>query len=380
MKTKNKWIWQHRNYPKFNYTISDYLPKLTQIAENIGRVKALIALLDENDQDSIKIDLLTSEIISTSAIEGEQLSRESVRSSIRKKVDLMVNSTDDNSTFHTDALAAITMDSIQNINPLDVERMNKWHISLLAHTPSKFTKIQLGMFREYDDMQIVSGPIGKEKIHYVAVPSNMINNDVESLLDYINTSKDNSYIKSAIAHLWFVTIHPYDDGNGRIARIISDYIISKEFGLEYKYFNISTAIAQDRKNYYKHLEQTQNLKDNPNLECSKWITWYLDRYNVSLEDTLKSINKISIKTKFWDKVRDISLNQRQLKVLKKLLEYEEGEFKGGLTSKKYMAMTKVSIATAKRDIQDLLKYDCIYQIKGTQGRNIRYWLKYISNG
>lgn len=172
-----------------------------------------------------------------------------------------------------------------------------------------------------------------------------------------------------------LTIHPYDDGNGRIARIIGDYVVSKNFGLEYRYFNISTAIAKHRRNYYDKLETTQNLIDNPNLECTLWIEWYLEMFNSSLEETLNVINKVIGKTKFWDRLRDVSLNSRQLKVLRKLLEYNDAEFKGGLTSKKYVAMTKVSIATAKRDIGELLKYGCIYQIEGTQGRNVKYAVK-----
>lgn len=376
MKGQQKWIWQHLEYPKFQYTLQTLLPKITQIAQNIGQVKALIALLDTDAQSSIKIDLFTSEIVSTSAIEGEHLSRESVRSSIRKKLDSTFNKEHDKSTYHTDALVDILMDTMLNAADLKLERLHKWHLALLSHTSSKFTNIELGKFREYDDMQIVSGPIGKEKVHYVGLLSKRIDEDINLLLEYINNSQDDIYIKSAIAHLWFVTIHPYDDGNGRIARIISDYILSQSFGLEYKYFSISTAIANDRKNYYDKLEMTQNLIENPNLNCTPWIAWYLDRFNDSLQETLEAIKRIMSKTKFWDKVRHITLNQRQLKVLSKLLEFNEGEFQGGLTTKKYVAMTKASLATAKRDIQELLKYGCLYQIEGSQGRNVKYDILY----
>lgn len=376
MHNERQWIWQHPDYPRFHYDLQGLLPKITQIAENIGQVKALISLLDEEAQNSIKIDLFTSEIVSTSAIEGEYLSRESVRSSIRKKLDTRFDKEHDRSTYHTDALADILMDTIHNAAPIELGRLHRWHIALLSHTPSSFTNMRLGVFRDYDDMQVVSGPIGKEKVHYVGLPSRKISADVNSLLDYINTSDDDIYIKSAISHLWFVTIHPYDDGNGRIARIISDHIVSKRFGSEYKYFSISTAIAKDRKNYYDKLEMSQNLIENPDLDCTSWIAWYLDRFNYALQETLDAINRVMSKTKFWDKVRHITLNQRQLKVLTRLLDHNEGEFQGGLTTKKYVAMTKTSVATAKRDIQELLAYGCLYQIKGTQGRNVKYDLVY----
>ncbi|QSZ42351.1 DUF4172 domain-containing protein [Sulfurimonas aquatica] len=376
MKNKQQWIWLHQDYPKFHYNIHKLLPKVTQIAQNIGQVKALISLLDTDSQNTIKVDLYTNEIVSTSAIEGEKLSRESVRSSIRKKLDSPFDTVHDKSTDHTDALADILMDTLLNAAPLELERLHKWHIALLSHTPSNFNKVKLGEFRDYDDMQIVSGPIGKEKVHYVGLPHGRISEDIKSFIEYINNSKDDMYIKSAVAHLWFVTIHPYDDGNGRIARIISDYIVSQSFGLEYKYFSISTAIASDRKNYYEKLEMSQNLTDNPSLDCTSWIAWYLDRFNDSLQETLNSIDKVMSKTKFWDKVRHVTLNQRQIKVLSKLLEYNAGEFQGSLTTKKYVAITKTSLATAKRDMQELLKYGCLYQIEGTQGRNIKYDLLY----
>ena len=376
MKKKQHWIWQHQEYPKFYYNLQELLPKITQISENIGQVKALMTLLDKKVETSIKIDLFTSEIVSTSAIEGEHLSRESVRSSIRKKLDTTFDKEHDKSTYHTDVLADILMDAMLNTTPLKLARLHQWHVALLSHTPRNFTNIRLGVFRDYDDMQIVSGPIGKEKVHYVGLPHKRISEDINALLKYIHTSDDDIYIKSAIAHFWFVTIHPYDDGNGRIARIISDYIVSQRFGLEYKYFSISTAIAKDRKNYYAMLEMSQNLLENTDLNCTAWITWYLDRFNDALQETLNAINRVMSKTKFWDKVRHITLNQRQLKVLNKLLDFNEGEFQGGLTTKKYVAMTKTSPATAKRDIQELLKVGCLYQIEGTQGRNVKYDIAY----
>lgn len=376
MQKQKKWIWEHEEYPNFKYSTELLFPKIVTISENIGKVKALISLLDTEEQDNIKVELLTNELVSTSAIEGEHLLRKSVRSSIRKKIDDSIATENDNSTQHTDALASLLIDSIQNRDPVTKERIHIWHHSLLTHASNNFTKISLGKFRDYDDMQIVSGNIGKEKIHYIGLPYKKINEDINSLVEYINNSNDHIYIKSAIAHLWFVTIHPYDDGNGRIARVISDYIVSNNFGSEYKYFSVSDAIAKDRKNYYDNLENTQSLLQNPDINIMTWIQWYLDRFNNSLDDTIKIVNKILSKTKFWDKIRDITLNQRQIKVLKKLLEYSEGEFKGGLTTKKYVAMTKTSVATAKRDIQELLKYKCLTLVEGTRGRNIRYSLNY----
>jgi len=371
MKNK-KWIWEEIRYPSFPYDVKNLLEKLTKISENIGQIKALLNLLDAQSLSQLNIDLLTSEIVSTSAIEGELLSRQSVRSSIRKKLDKNASLKKDTSTSHTDALANVLMDANKNDEPLSLARLHEWHTNLLIDTQSTFHKVQLGTFRDYDDMQVISGNIGKEKVHYVGLPHARIETDIEALLEYVNTSEDNFYIKSALAHLWFVTIHPYDDGNGRIARMISDYVLAQGFDQNYKYFSISSAIEKDKKNYYDNLEQSQNLVDNVDFEFTQWLLWYFNMFNVSLKDTLEQISQVTKIAKYWDKVRSVSLNERQLKVIHKLLSLGEGNFDGGLSTKKYIAMTKISPATAKRDIHHLVKTQCLYQIKDTKGRNVRY--------
>jgi Fic family protein len=209
--------------------------------------------------------------------------------------------------------------------------------------------------------------------HYKAIPVEKIDGDIGNLLRYCNENSENIYIKSAIAHIWFVIIHPYDDGNGRIARAITDYILSKNTSsTQFKLYSISTAISSDRKGYYDILDKTTNLFLNKEFDLTPWIEWHLNILNNAMKQSLKNIEYLISKTKFWDIHRKQPLNERQIKVLNKILDMGNENFEGGLNTKKYISLTKVSKATAIRDITSLIEYGCIKQIDGTAGRNIRY--------
>jgi Fic family protein len=171
-----------------------------------------------------------------------------------------------------------------------------------------------------------------------------------------------------------VSIHPYDDGNGRVARVIADYILSKNMKLEYKYFSISSAIQLDKKGYYEALESSQNLLYNREYDFTKWIKWHIQTLRASVDFGLKKVEIVVQKAKYWNKVNQEELNSRQIKVLNKLLEYPKDDFEGGLSTKKYMSMTKVSKPTAFRDIQALVTFRCLRQIEGTAGRSVKYEL------
>jgi Fic family protein len=229
-------------------------------------------------------------------------------------------------------------------------------------------------------MAVVSSAIGHEKVHYKAVPLEKLDDDIENLLQYSNESDENIYIKAAIAHIWFVIIHPYDDGNGRIARAITDYILSQNTSsTKFKLYSISTAISSDRAGYYTILDNTTNLFLNKEFDITPWILWHLNILNSAMQQALKNIEYLVQKTKFWDTHRKKALNERQIKVLNKILDMGSENFEGGLNTKKYMVLTKVSKATATRDISELLEYGCIEQVEGTAGRNVRYKVKSVLN-
>ena len=367
-----KWLWQHKNYPAFPYDTIALQEIIAKIEYNRGQLDGMAQLFVEKDIKEIEIDALIEESIHTSEIEGEYFKRDSVRSSVRKKLDENFSLEQDSSTHRSDALVAILLDVNLNREPLSIERLHGWHNALFVGGYDVLTKINVATFRAEDKMEVVSGAIGHEKIHYLAPPSKLIEEDVLKLLNYCNESDENIYIKSAIAHLWFVAIHPYDDGNGRIARAITDYLLSFIAKGSFKLYSISTAINADRKGYYGVLDRTTNLFMNREYDFTLWIEWHLKMLNQAMEMALEKINSVVEKTKFWDKCRNKKLNIRQLKVLNKIWENGGVNFEGGLNTKKYMAIAKTSRATAVRDIGELVSYGCIAQIEGSSGRNVRY--------
>jgi len=370
-----KWLWEYEKYPTFPYKAEILINTIDNTAQNIGKLSTLIEILDQSKENTLAMETLIEEIIASNAIEGEYLNYDSVRSSVRKRLDKNFNLGEDSSTHHTDSLTSLLMDSNLNHKDLTIERLHKWHASLFVGGYSTLLEdINVGVFRSYDDMEVVSGAHGRQKVHYRALPAAKIDKDIEALLEYINTSDENPYIKSAKAHLWFVSIHPYDDGNGRIARVIADYILSKNRNLEYKYFSISSAIQLDKKGYYEALENSQNLLYNREYDFTQWIEWHTKTLKYSVDLGLKKVEIVTQKAKFFNRVNQEELNSRQIKVLNKLLEYAKDEFEGGLSTKKYMSMTKVSKPTAFRDIQSLVQLGYLQQIEGTAGRSVKYEL------
>jgi Fic family protein len=370
-----KWLWEEKRYPDFPYKAEQLIDTIDNTAQNLGKLSTLIEMLDHSKEQKIAIETFIEAIVANSAIEGEYLNYESVRSSVRKRLDQTFNLGEDSSTHHTDALTALLIDSNLNHEPLTVDRLHQWHSALFAGGYSSLLgEIAVGQFRTYDDMEVVSGPHARQKVHYRALPAGRINEDIAKLIEYINTSSENPYIKSAKAHLWFVSIHPYDDGNGRIARVIADYVLSKNIQHEYKYFSFSSAIQLDKKGYYEALEHCQNLLDNREYDFTQWIVWHTQTLKASVDLGLKKVEIVVQRAKFFNKVDEERLNSRQIKVLNKLLEYAKEEFEGGLSTKKYMSMTKVSKPTAFRDMQELVTLGYLKQIKGTAGRNVKYEL------
>lgn len=367
-----KWIWQHVDYPHFNYDKTSLIELLMQIEYYHGILHGISKSMNQSDIKSIKIEVLVNEAINTSAIEGEYLKRESVRASLYKKLLQHFDTKNDTSTHQTDALVEVLINCSTNQTILTQERLHSWHNCLFVSSYNLLYKIRIASFREHDDMQVVSGPIGHEKVHYIAPPSKSVSKDIEMLLEWIEKSDENRYIKSALAHLWFVSIHPYDDGNGRIARAITDYILSGSTKVDFKLYSLSTAINNKRTEYYAMLDKTTNLFINRDFDFTAWIRWHLETVKQAMIDAQKDLEYLLEKTRFWDIHRSDALNSRQVKVLNKVLDVGNANFEGGINTKKYMAMTKVSKATVVRDIKELVDKGCIVQIEGSGGRNIRY--------
>jgi Fic family protein len=373
MNTK-KWIWEHQDFPNFNYDYKEIEPIIFRLIEKSGELKGKISYLSNNEQDSFSIETSLNEIIATSDIEGVALKRDSVRSSLQKKLNVTFNRVEDKSTKNSDSLTELYIDSRFNQEALSIERLHKWHCAIFEAYDSVLYPVNKGVFRDHDDMQIVSGSIGREKIHYVAIPQKQIESSTRELIEYINNSNENFIVKSAVAHLWFESIHPYDDGNGRIGRAIVNYILAKEGGLDNRYYSISSAINKHRQEYYNHLEKTQKLVHNANLELNTWIKWHTQSIEKSIEISIENIEQVVQKTKFHDKIRHIKLNEKQSKVINRLLDVGVENFEGGLTNKKYRALTKTDSVTASRHLKDMLNKGIIREIEGFRGRSTRYEL------
>lgn len=360
-----KWIWQSEKYPHFfldkSYTIFDFTfdDCLGAIFDRIARCeKKLNQIISQSNLSPIllesKITALTDEIVNSASIEGEILKRESVRSSLRKKLDKEFNFINDNSsTKQSDNYASILLDTNLNKSALTIERLHGWHNCLFESGYSGLHKINIAKFRN-DEMQVISGGIGKEKIHYEAIPAKNIQKDMQAFLNYCNNALINPYAKSAIAHLWFVIIHPYDDGNGRIARAIADFALPNE---NVKLYSISSQINTHKKAYYDILERTNRF--NANCDIAEWLQWHLSITESAMQKGIDKINQIIFKTKFWDNFKELKLTRSQHKVLGKMLDIGIKDFGGFLSVKKYSRISKVDIQTASKEIDELCRFGCL---------------------
>ncbi len=369
-----KWIWQQENYPNFTYDFKKLESLIQKISLEQGYLMALFETMSKDNIIQRQADALLNEAINTALIEGEVLNRDSVKTSIAKKFGF------DNIDYKkvvesTDNLIEIIIDANTNYNEdLTLERLFGWHNALFPKGYSGYQKINTATFRGEESMQIVGGYVGNEVVYYEAPPKANLENEMQNFLNWFNSTNE-SLIKACIAHLWFVIIHPFDDGNGRITRAITDLVLSKiENSKISRLYSMSNAINDDRKGYYKALEHTTGYikKEDNFLDITFWCEWFLQTLYKALIEAKMKLNFIVFKTKFWDKYTDKNLNARQIKVLNFILDIGIENFKGNLSKKKYISISNSSSTTASRDISELLEIGCIKQVEGTAGRNVRY--------
>ncbi len=370
---KQQWIWQYEEYPNFTFNREILDPLLQKITLEQGKLIAFLSIMDDKNIKQTQLRAMENEIMSSCAIEGEILNRDSVRSSIKKKLGLELDTHYANK-IKEDNYVDILIDANTNYEQdLSLTRIFGWHNAMFEKGYSNFIRINVASFRSEGEMQIVSSNSKKEKIYYEAPPRDILENEMDNFISWYNDTPA-TLIKAAITHLWFVIIHPLDDGNGRITRAITDMVLSQiENSKVSKLYTMSQSINNDRKGYYNALEQTTGFikKDNP-LDITIWCEWFFSTLYTSLIEAGKSLNYIIDKTKFWDKHKDNNLNARQTKVLNKILDIGIDNFDGDLSKKKYIKISDTTPATASRDIVELLEKKCIEQIEGTNGRNVRY--------
>ena len=370
MLNKKKWIWEYDSYPNFTYDSSKLQTLLEDIKYYQGLLNGIFTNVNQEDLLQTQLEILTGEIVNSSAIEGEVLSRDSVRSSISNHLGIN-REKKDYSTRASDGVADLLVDALYNFNePLNEERVFSWHFALFPRDEKRLIEINVAQYRE-EEMEIVSGRIGIEKVHYVAPPHKTLDKEMKQFFEWLNDG-NYSIIKAGIAHLWFVIIHPFDDGNGRIARAIGNYVLSKEAKEPIRFYSLSGMILEDKRAYYDVLEATTSS----NVDITAWLEWFLETLLKSLKVSRKNIQYILEKTAFWDKHKSTVLNEREIKVLNRLLDTGDGNFEGGINTRKYASLTKVSKNTASRELKGLVEKSCLVQKEGTSGRSVAYEIRF----
>jgi Fic family protein len=363
------YLYHNPDWPLFEWSSEKLLPLLSNVRNRQGKLIGKMGTLGFDLRNEANLEILTQEVIKSTEIEGEILEKEQVRSSIARKLGLDISGLV-YSERHVDGIVDLMIDATKNFDKeLNTERLFSWHSALFPTGESGMYKITAGHWRDDSKglMQVVSGAIGKEKVHFQAPPASVIENEMRLFFDWFNLEQTTDLVlKAAIAHLWFVTIHPFEDGNGRIGRAISDMLLARSDEQAYRFYSLSSQIRKERNAYYDVLEKTQR----GSLDITKWIEWFLNCLLHAIEHSEIVLEKIINKHAFWIKNAVINLNDRQRKILNMLMD----DFQGVLNTTKWSKIGKCSQDTALRDIQDLIEKDIL--IKTEQGgRSTNYMLK-----
>lgn len=363
------YIHLRKDWPHFKWDYEQITTLLSEVSNLQGRLLGRMEDLGFRLQDEAVLETVTLDVIKNHEIEGEILDNAQVKSSVARKLGLDFQSAIEPSRY-VDGVVEMMLDATQNyITPLTEDRLFGWHAALFPTGRSGMYKIMVGDWRQAGEgpMQVVSGAMGKERVHFEAPSSERLAQEMKHFIEWFNdkTIDINSILKAAIAHLWFITIHPFDDGNGRITRAITDMQLAKSDQNSRRFYSMSAQILLERKGYYKILEKTQK----GNLDITDWILWFLNCLKNAISASETILKNTLIKAEFWKNHRHTSLNARQLKMINKLFD----GFEGKLFTSKWAKMCKCSKDTALRDIQDL-EQKGILQKESGGGRSTSYIL------
>lgn len=360
------YIWQQPNWHEWQFDLKELTPLLTQVHYQQGLLLGRMSELGFELGEQAMLQVLTQSVIKNSEIEGELLNPHSVRSSLARRlgIDIGAISPLDRSV---EGVVEMSLDAVENYAmPLTLERLCAWHAALFPTGYSGMSKILVAQLRDDKNgaMQVVSGRVGRQKIHFQAPPAERLPQELQTFLAWCNDEQTmDPFIKAGIAHLWFLTLHPFEDGNGRIARAIADNLLAKAEGNGQRFYSLSAQIQQQRAEYYQILEQTQRAEKS----LTEWLEWFLACLLNAIKNADHILAKVLQKNRYWQRWQGFSLNDRQRKVLNLLLD----NFEGNLTNKKYAALTKVSRDTALRDLTDLVEKQ-ILQRSEKGGRSVNY--------
>ncbi len=362
----NKYIHEHTEWPQFKWDAQKIGNLLAAVRHEQGVLGGKMEAIGLNSRRETTLQTFTQDVIKSSEIEGEHLDYNQVRSSIARHLGMdsadLVHSSRD-----VDGVVEMVLDATRNFDEeLTEDRLFSWHSSLFPSGRSGFHKIQVGTWRK-GQMQVVSGPIGKEKVHFEAPSADRVEGEMKQFLKWYNEDTEQDFVlKSGIAHFWFETIHPFDDGNGRIGRALCDLLLAKSERNSHRFYSLSAQIQMERTNYYLILEQTSK----GDMDITLWLEWYLNCLQKAIDATNTTLKKIFMKTQYWDVLKDTTINERQRKILNLIFD---GEFFGNLTTSKWAKICKCSQDTAQRDIVDLVKKN-ILEENPAGGRSTSYSL------
>ncbi len=363
-----KYIYEHPNWTDFSWQDKIINVVFGEVRHLQGKIIGQMNALGFSDKEEATLTALTLDLVKSWEIEGESLNYEQVRSSIARRLGIDIAGLLP-SNRHIEGVVEMMLDATQHHNsPLTEERLFGWHAALFPTGFSGPYKIEVGRYRT-GDMQVVSGAMGKEKIHYQALPPELVKAEMDKLLDWINN--DNSYdpvLKAAIAHFWFIIIHPFDDGNGRIGRAITDMLLARAENSGERFYSMSSQILIERKQYYEVL---QNVQHNAG-DITEWLDWFLHCLKNAMLATESTTQRILKKSEFWKLHEHTAINERQRLMLNKLFDGLEGK----LQTSKWAKITKTSTDTALRDIKDLVSKGILQQTQDG-GRNANYELTQI---
>ncbi len=362
------YIWLRSDWPHWTYDLSQLTPLLTRVHMAQGQLLGRMHDLGLPARDQATLRILTEDVLKTSEIEGEKLNPESVRSSIARRLGVDIGALAP-ADRHVDGVVDMVLDATQRHGlPLTAERLFGWHAALFPTGYSGLSEIRVGHWRDdaQGPMQVVSGPMHRRKVHYEAPPAAKVEAEMANFLRWFNgEGQDDPVIKAGLAHLWFVTLHPFEDGNGRMARAVGDMALARAEASAHRFYSLSAQIQRERKDYYDLLEATQKA----DMDVTTWLEWFLGCLLRAIQGAEDALSSVLAKARFWQRHAGLPLNERQTKLINRLLDGWEGK----LTSSKWAAVAKCSQDTALRDITDLLGRGVLRKSQAS-GRSTSYEL------
>lgn len=360
------YIWQQPEWPALSFRIEELAELLAGVRYRQGILLGRMAGLGLGSRQEAALTTLTEDVVKTSEIEGETLNADLVRSSVARRMGLDFGGVEHRDR-NVDGTVDMVMDATQQYEqPLTEQRLFDWQAALFPTGRSGMRRIIVGGWRQgaTDSMQVVSGPIGRERVHFEAPLSASLDREMRTFLDWFNSSQDTDpVIKAGLAHLWFVTVHPFEDGNGRIARAIADMALARADGTGQRFYSVSSQIRKERRDYYRILEQTQ--QGSPDVTA--WLTWFLNCLGMAIDSAETTLTDVIARGSFWTTMAHVNFNERQHSMVNRLLD----GFDGKLTAAKWAQISKCSHDTALRDINDLISSGVLVR-SAASGRSTSY--------